>query len=520
MRIVTFDDGDLFYRYDKGVAVQSKDLRFGSHQPRASNAYAYWFVQAVGMPAVPSTQAIGVPDYEARDAGLLAYTLARGGDRLALSSWTNVPGVGWELGVREEGRGYCQGLGKVTATILGAGVIWVTFEIASDYNFAAGSFVYFYRPAIVASGNLFIPRRMPVRVEYDYGAGRRPAAVVVHRRDTAAGSPSFFYGTQIAQIGEGETTTLDAGYYAFVACHPLETVAVDVDGTSYTHHYNEPAAPFAVRLEGVRGDGYLLRRGLTVRQAPQAADGYAAPGPATLYRDGVQVAVSDGRPLATRGDIFLAAEGTIPRIAWNDHGFDGPSRTYFPKCKVAVLAGTRARKLFVDRSGSQWFGTPAYEIEGGVAVFRNALYGGRRTLGRNWVRTGLRIVWASPPQDNLPFDYDGGRAAVVMVPGSRPDFFAAGDVIRLGTSATGEPLPKEYVVSETNAGGRVIGLHSPYALDDTWRGVTAVFTWAVVLEVSYGDKTLANQIREEFLGKYISVSRGIETKHEVWRLPL
>jgi len=520
MRIVNFDDGDLFYRYDKGFAVESKGLRFSSHQPRTSDRYAHWFVQSVGMPAVPSTQEIGVPDYEARDEGVLAYPLARGGDRLALTSWTIAPGVGWELGVRETGRGYCQGLGKVTTVVFQGGVIWITFTTASDYDFAAGSRAYFYQPTMVASGNLFIPHRMPVRVEYDYSQGFRTAAVAVHRRNTPTGAPSFFFGTQIAEIGEGEAVTLDAGYYAFVACHSLEDVALEIEGTRYTHHYNEPAAAFAVRLEGVRGDGYLLRRGLTVRQAPQDTARYTAAGPATLFRDGVRVAVNDGRPLETRADIFLATEGPAVHVAWNDHGFDGTSRAYFPQCKVAALEGTRARKLFVDRSGPRRLGTPAYEIEGGVAVFRNALYGGRRTLGRNWVRTGLRIVWAAPPQDNLPLDYDGGRAGVVMVPGDRTDLIKAGDILRLGISAGGEPLPKEYVVAETNAGGRVVSSHDPYALDDTWRGVTAVFTWAVVLEAGRGDKTLAGQIREEFLGKYISVSRGIETKHEVWRLLL
>lgn len=520
MRTIPFGDDDLFYRFDKGVAVNSKNLRFSSHQPRESNSYAYWFVEAVGMPAVPSNQNIGVPDYEDREAGVLAHALARGGDRLALASWTTPPAIGWSLGIRETGRGYCQGLGQVTAIVTRGGFLWIAFNGISDYDFAVGSFVYFYRSTIVATPNLFVPRRMPVRVEFDYGPGRRVAAVTVHRRNTPEGSPSFFFGTQIATIGEGDAATLDAGYYSFVACHSLEDVVLEIEGTAYTHHYNEPPAPFTIRLEGARGNGYLLRRGLTVRQTPPSGDRTVAPGAATLFRDENPIMVDDGRPLATRGDIFLAVSGTAAYAGWNDHGFDAVSRTFYPRCKIAALEDIRARKLFVDRAGSTWSAAPAYELEGAAAVFRNNLYGGRRTLDRNWIHTGWRIVWAAPPQDNLPLDYDGGRAAVIMFPGDRTDLLKAGDIIRLGTAKDSEPLPKEYVVSEINAGGRIIGLHNPYALDDTWRGVTAVFTWAVVMEVGNGHPKLADQIRAEFLGRYISIGRGIATRHEIWRLPL
>ncbi len=524
MKIVNFTDDDLFYRYDKGWAVRAKSLAYTSHQPRASDRYAHWFVQAVGDATVPSTQDIGVADYETRTEASLTAELKRGGTYLRANLVSGeTPAVGWELGVRELDGGPFQGLGRVAWLVVLGSTLHVRFDVPADYTFPVGARVYFYAPAAVASDNLFIPRRMPVRIAYDYPqglAGPRPAAVAVQRRDTRRGKSSYFFPAQVAEVAEGEAVVLDGGYYAFVACHPLEDVEVDVDGELYTHHYNAAAAPFSVIVEGAPAGGYLLREDLTTRNEPQAADLYSSCGKSTLCRAGVPVKVNDGRPLSTRGEIFLCRRAADTYVGWNDFGFDERSRTYFPQCKLGTFAGGVVHKVFVDRWGESWCRTPGYELEGGVTRYGNALYGGRRGLARNWVRTGLQIIWAAPPQEFAPDDYDGGRAAAFMVPGDRRELFAAGDIIRLAPTAAAEPLPKEYVIAEVGAGARLIAGDSPYALDDSWRGVTAVFTWVVMLDVGREYKTYAAQVRAEVLGKYIAVAKGEETRHEVWRFDL
>jgi hypothetical protein len=522
MKNVYFHDGDIFYRYDRGCAVRAKSLRFNSHKPRESDGYARWFVYAVGDPTVPSTQEVGVPDYDERTEASLSAPLLRGGTYLRAGLVSGQPpAAGWEVGARNLGNGTYQGLGTVRWIAAVGGALHVRFDAPADYNFPVGTRVYFYRPAVVASDNLFVPRRMRVVVEYDYPqglAGPRAAPVEVHRRDTRRGKSSYYFADRVARLDAGEAGVLDAGYYAFVACHPLQDVEVKIDDVSYIHHYNEAAAPFHAILTGEAAASYHLRAGLTTRNERQPADRLAPCGETTLYKDGAPVRADDGRTLKTRGDIYLApGAGDDCYVAWNDHGFDGDTRTYFGQCKLARVTGGVARKLFVDRWGPSWFAKPAYELEGGAAFHRGALYGGRRAAGRNWLKTRLRAVWAAPPQDNLPGNYDGGRAAVFMVPGDRLELLRPSGVLRLGDAPAGEARPREYVIAEAEAGVRYIGEHSPYALDDSWRDVTAVFTWAVILEVGREFADREQQVRAEVLGKYVTVARGFRERHELWR---
>jgi hypothetical protein len=524
MRVLTFYDADLFHRYDKGWAVRSKTLRFSSHQPPASNAYAVWTAEAVGDPTIPSTQEIGVPDYAERTEGTLAYPLAAGAKTLAVNISAGAPpAVGWELDVRDLASGFHQGLGRVVTRVVIDDQLWLTCEKAAARAFAAGARVYVYAPAVLCTDNLFLPRRQAVRVEYEYGvglAGPRPASVAVHRRNTVRGKPSLYFATQVAEIGAGEAAVLDAGYYAFVACAELGDVAYKEGEEEYTHHYNEAAAAFYVVGEAARAPGYLLHAGLTVRQTPQPENGYAAPGLPTLYLGANPAHLTTGGVLATRGDIFLAGGAAATYVGWNDHGFDDQSRCWFGQCRLGELTGGAVRELFVDRWGSSWYTAPAYELGDGLAVRGGALYGGRRRLERRWVRTGWQVVWAAPPQGNLPAGYDGGSAGVLMVPGDRTDLLQAGAVLRLGETATGEPHAKEYVVAEASTGVRAIGEYDPYALNDEWRGITAVFSWAVVMELGHSYATLAAQVRAELLGKYLTVGQGPTARHELWRFTL
>jgi len=524
MKTVTFGDDALFYRYDRGWQVASRGLRYSSHQPADSDGVALWFVQAVGDPTVPSTQEIGVADYAERTAGRLALALRQGGREFsALDLAGASPGAGWEVSARDLASGHFQGLGRVTAVWQKEAETWYRVDGVAAYDFPVGAYVYFYAPAVVAADNLYIPRRMRVRVEYDreHGwAGPRPAPVAVHRRTARRGKTSFYFAEQVAEVGEGEAATLDAGYYAFAACHPLQDISVVVNGDEYTHHYNEAPAPFAVVVEGADAHGQLLTAGLTVRNEPQPAGRDAAPGPSRLFRDGAPVKADDGREVATPGDIYLARAGGDVYVAWNDAAFDGAHRAWFGQCKLGRLQGSEVRKLFVDRWGPTWHEKPAFELAGGVARFGAALYGGRRRLERRWVRTGPQTVWAAPPQGDVPEGYDGGRAAVFMVAGDRTDLLQAGDVVRLGREAAGAPAPREYVLAEVDAGVRHINEDSPYALDDSWRGITAVFTWGALLEVDRTGLAYDDQVRLEVLGKYVSVAKGMTSRHELWRFRL
>ncbi len=524
MKAVRFHDADLFYRYDKGYAVASTSLRYFSYQPRESDRYARWFVQAVGDATVPSTQEIGIADYADRTEGVTTRATPRAARTFAAYIVEGKPPqLGWEAAARDLSSGHYQNLGRVLDIGAGDGETFFVVEYVATYDFPAGTYLYFYAPQILATDNLFLPRRAAVRVQYDYpqGTGGPPAApVAVQRRDARRGKSSEYFCSRVAEIGEGEAVTLDAGYYAFIACPELRDIEVEIYDEVYVHHYNEPPAPFEVIVGPDESPGYLLTAGLACRNGPQDAARRAAPGETTLCKDGSPMKTSEGRVVATRGEVYLGRAGVNVHVGWNDHGFDAATRTWFGQCKLGRFDGAVVHKLFVDRRGPVWFGKPSYELAGGLARWGNVLYGGRRRLDRNWLKTRLRVVWAAPPQGNLPEGYDGGRAAVLLVPGDRTELLRPGDVIRLGHTADGAPAPKEYVIAEAGADVRYLGADNPYSLDDGWRDVTAVFTWAAILEVDYGDLSYDDQVRYEVLGKYISVARGAAARHELWRLAL
>ncbi|UCE26836.1 MAG: hypothetical protein JSW52_10900 [Candidatus Coatesbacteria bacterium] len=524
MKQVKFNDAALFRLYDKGIAVRSKTLSFHSHKDEDSDELARWTVEAVGYPHVYSTQEIGIPDHEVRTEGTIKGYYGRGTRIWAVKDLDDTPPThGWEATVHDSITGYRQWLGKLLK-ITDADEGWtVECERPFGYPISSGSAAYFYRPGVLPTDNLLVPKLCDVEIRYEQEEGPAspvPAPVEIYRRFWRRGKTSFYFADKTGEVAEGETARLDAGFYAFVSQHELQDIEIKIDDEVYVHHYNEPASPFNVILKNVAHPAYFLSAGLWVEQEPQDAKRFSAPGNPKAVIHGRPLYDTDGEPVEGAGGVFFG-EGPngAPWVGRNVVGFDPNPKVFVKGCALGRFDGARLDGKFNYRGEDDYLGLPPYELSGGMAAPPGELAGPRILTTRIWKRTRLQVVWAAPPgDDELPAGYDGGWAAVLMVPGDRTELLEEGDVIRLGAGPGDEPYPREYVVSESGAGVRYVDEDSPYALDDSWRGRTEVFTWLIILELdSSGDLTHDERVRLETLGKYISVARGWDVRHEVWK---
>jgi hypothetical protein len=525
LKLITFYDDTLLHLYDKGVAVRSKALRFHSHKDEESDEFARWTVEAVGYPHVHSTQEIGIPDYEVRTEGTVKGYYGRGSYIWVVKDLDDTPPAhGWEAAVHDSITGYRQWVGTVLKVAAAEDGWRVECELPFGFPVSPGAAAYFYRPRVLPTDNLLIPKLCDVEIWYAQDEGPASpvrAPVEVYRRFRRRGKTSFYFADKVAEIAEGETARLDVGFYAFVSQHELLDIEVKIDDDVYVHHYNEPPAPFDVVLRDVRRPAYCFSAGLWVEQTPQDSNRYKAPGKLKAVLNSRPLYNSKGKPVEAAGGIYFGKEGCgAVWVARNVVGYDPDPKVFVKGCALGRFDGAFLTEKFYYRSESDYLGLAPYEFAGNIAATDDELVGARLLTDHIWLKTRLRVVYASPPDsDSLPVGYDGGWAAVLMVPGDRTELITAGDVIRLGDGPDVEPYPREYVVSESGAGVRYIPVNSPYALDDTWRGRTEVFTWLIILELdSEGDYTHDERVRLETLGKYISVARGWDTRYEMWKI--
>lgn len=527
MKQTTFNDQALFHLYDKGVALRSKTLRFHSYKDEETDELARWTVETVGYPHVHSTQEIGIPDYEVRTEGTVKGYYGRGTRIWVVKDLDDTPPAhGWEATVHDSMIGYRQWLGKVLK-VASTDEGWIIeCERPFGYPIRSGAAAYFYRPGVLPTDNLLIPKLCTVEIWYEQEEGRAspvPAPVEIYRRFGRRGKTSFYFADKVAEVAEGDTVRLDAGFYAFVSQHELQDIEIKIDDEVYVHHYNEPPAPFDVVLRDVVKPAYFLSADLWVEQVPQDSKRFSAPGKLKAVHNGKPMYDTLGRPVEAAGGIYLGREpGGAAWVARNVIGYDPNPKVFVKGCALGRFDGARLTEKFYYRGEDDYLSLPPYEFAGGMTETGDELVGARILTDRIWQKTRLQVVWAAPPgDDELPAGYDGGWAAVLMVPGDRAEFIEEGDVIRLGAGPDDEPYPREYVISESDAGVRYIDEDSPYALEDSWRGRTEVFTWIIILELdAFGDYTHDERVRLETLGKYISVARGWDTRHEMWRIKL
>jgi hypothetical protein len=416
----------------------------------------------------------------------------------------------------------------------------LTVEHKAMYDFSqATTIAAVFKSGLPPSANVYIAKPQNVRVSYHFAEAFRskPAATIyVEARNFEHGREEFYWPKCVGEVEEkGEFYVDRVGYYSFLAFADIEPAGKKYDKEYYR---SGPVAPFEIELEGYN-PAFLLADGFRVESKLQERGLYGPynqPGMCRVTRlqGGKWVTCQVGtNDLATYGDVFLSKDGSGIWAAWNDHGEDGYPGEYYARCRIAKWNETKKifEEQFRDRKGERWFDEPGFYITSFVR-HKGRCYGGRRRYEPNWIHTNLRFFFAAPPQSedawfSLPSDYDGGFVAICLLHSDRADVFEAGDIIRLGDDEEpGKPQSKYYYVTEVTTYCRRISKNSPYLHDD-WKKITGttgtdfegevtVLALLMVRPPRAGDYD--EEVVKEMAGRCISVKKGHDERHEIWRL--
>lgn len=522
MRTINITDQDRFFGYDKGYKVRSKTLYYHSHKSLDEDGFAAWKAEAVGTPVLPGLKQAGIADYRYRSIGGVEYAAGIGKRLWAFQMQSgNPPFVGWSVSLRDVYYGLYYELGKAVEIGRRDGYITVEVERPNPYIVSDFAQLVFYHPSVIASPNLFIPVPMEVTVEPVMDENATSVSVCpisVQRREAATGRGNCYFSDQVASLDIGDAVTLGPGYYAFVACPEPQSYEVTREEETYIHYVNEAPAPFEVRFPAAGRTFYSIADGYHCAAELQDDSRYLQPGKTRLLFEGSPVLLPGAEEIASGYSLVGTEAVGEAVVAWDAVYPDGEGR-YFNSVRAARCSGASAQLIFEDRNPDSYLKKPAYRVGGGLLVANDSIYGIRELCERQWVDTGIQIVWAAPPNpEYLPDDYDGGRAAIVLVAGDQTDLLQQGCLIRLRRETGGEADSKDYVISEMGTRALHINDNDPNALSDEWRDREEVFTHLALLHLDYSELSYEEQARFEVLGRYITVAGGLERRSEIWSL--
>ena len=526
------EGGDRFFLCDKGIAVRSKHLfyyNYPDEDPPGELHNYWWEIASIGTPTVGVKETdIPKPYTDDIEVGVLQEDFYRGRYRFIVSSFigTRVE-VGDFVEIRDETNNVYQQLGRILEIDIDTGHYRVKIENPAKVDYPAHAspgqltYLYFYSPDDSVTPNLFIPRYAEITIEYikDELSDQPEHTVRVDRRAQRSGTGQQYFPQVVANLSDGQKIRVKPGYYSFSSVPDTEETVVTREhpDPDLFQNKNEIPSPFKVILPGVN-PAYCLRRGLIVHNRLKTAWEY--PGPNELLYYGVPTRLS------VNGDIFLYDDGDIIWLAFNRVHETKYKGNYFSTANLGRIDFNGIVKpilIYQDRSHTDDTTLPAFEIESYI-VEDGKHFGGRRRYKRNWVKTGIQVVWAAPPQNEWkPESWDGDLAFTVLVESDRTDLFGEGDYIRLGGSETGEPGGKEYVISEIEAGTWFIDPDSEYALDD-WKNVLKHFTRITCIGIDQPvmgggydyPGAYAKQVESEILGKYLTVAKGWDIRVEMF----
>ncbi len=537
------EGGDRFFLCDKGIAVRSKHLfyyNYPDEDPPGELHNYWWEVASIGTPTVGVKETDIPKPYleDPREAGLL-YDMPRGSYWLTLSNVPvgtpdPFPDVGESVEMRDETGGIYQYLGRVLEVDTDTGHYRIKVENPAKKNYPAYvspgqlTVIYTYPPGIVPTPNLFVPRHAEIFIEYikDELSDPPEHTVRVDRRAQKTGTGQQFFPQVVAELSDGQKIRIKPGYYSFSSVPDTEETVVSGTPDRYQNK-NEIPCPFKVIFPGVNST-YCLRRGLIVHQRLKTAWKYPRFNELYSVELGGEVVTGLGySPFAVDGDVFLYDDGETVYIAWNSVNRTKTKGIYYQSSSfgrlIFSLYTVRVIRTYHDRDSTDYTTLPAYEIESFI-VEDGKHFGGRRRYKRNWVKTGIRVIWAAPPQNDWkPESWDGDLAFTVLVESDRTDLFEAGDYIRLGGSEMGEPGGKEYVISEIEAVTRFLDSDDEFALEG-YTNILKHFTRISCIGVDQPVRSggldypgaYEKQVEGEILGKHLTVAKGWDIRVEMF----
>jgi hypothetical protein len=561
-KTVDLVEGNLFTLHNKGFAVRSKPVSYDNYGQ--GDNYAYGLAQTIGWGTPNAEKECGAMHVgDRRETTLYENKGVRpGSDVLPIQRVTggNRPRPGDFCEVHDELGNRRQSFGEVVSVSRSSDdkFLYVKCEKRARYYYrnyveplTTNVNVYFYKGDKVPDHNVFIGKPQTVTVEFLHADGTLtglnapdPVDIVVEHKHYRKGREQFYWPRKIGEISEDGETEIDVtGFVSFISMRDLSLYNTE-DETEYYCAWNP--APFRITFEGYHAS-FLLADGFSVHSSLQDHGDYGPyrqPGKCRVVKDGKTCEMAGGGTLSTYGDIFLFKYGSRVYAAWNDHACDaGYNR--FPQCKLAVWeeAKSRFRRIWVNRKGERWWVQDVESYITSAIRHRDRFYLGRRYYGRNWIDTGVKVFWAAPPQTNMGVSvYDGGIVAMAAVKGDKSEVFEAGDVIRFYVGSgelSNRGLPgKEYVISEVQTFEREI---TPKIVLEPWlqwqagptetsteyladgegsyyKGEVTLLSILSIEPYMENGRTYSEQIGFEVRGKYISVAKGRDERHQIMEL--
>jgi hypothetical protein len=531
---VALTDDNLFTLHDKGIAIRSRHVHYQNNSPVADGDdryYANAYAETIGW---------GCPRSDVKEAGVLweiprhvsylqrEYTPDCKNRVLRLTN-DYTPTKWQRVILRDIEAGHQQYLGVVQDVKEGTDWVDVVVGKHAKYDFlperaSKNCPVNFHWQHNSPAFNVFIAEPQDIQLEYilDEGfASYDPVEVYVEARLDQAGREQFYWPDQLGEISETSKFRIDrVGYASFISARDLEETGEENNGEGTDFSYWAGwVAPYKVTLQGYNA-AFLIEDGFWLESIIQDQGSWRRcqyqAGRCRLVYNGKDCVVGSDK-IATYGKIFLFKDDSGIYCAWNDHGQDENGR-WFTQCKVAKrIQGHRFRLLWTDRTAEDWYKRPESYITSFV-YYKGKFYLGRKYFEPNWVDTKLRIFWAAPPQANLkPAEYGGGRVAICAVKGDRSDVLEPGDQIALRPGeAPWRNIEQYRISSQVNVrqveisekastdywGTRYAASKTvPYRGEITWFALLLAAPWAV-------------------RGKYISVMKGRDERHQIMELDL
>jgi len=548
-RPVVLDNSKLFTLHNKGFVLISRAVSYTNKSVTVGETtyYAYACAECIGFGQTRGAKVLGVLMLMGRIEPTLIKGIAKGNPTFKIERHSEKgqhPGVNDLVNVYKIGASHWESLGRIVEVedLVDEGAFRITVQKKPKDTYYPDDKIYIFPYRNAPAANVFIAKPQNVKLEFHYPKGftSTPAVpVCVEARKTEIGRDQRYWPYDLGEIDEtGEFYADRVGYTSFMAFPDMEEYVPAEPAENSKYYIGGPAARFQITLEGYH-PSFLIADGFRVESELQdhGKSRYCTwqPGKCrlTFYKDGEWLPCKVRHyPLATYGDIFLYKDASGIWAAWNDHGRDEETGEYYARCRIAKW--DKNKEIFVerfcDRGGERWHDKSECYITSFVR-YKNECYGGRRYYEPNWVHTNFRFFYGSSPQGpEQPTGFDGSFVACVMLPGDRTDIFEVGDEIRLGSDVrVGEPQGKTYYISEIETFRKRLSKNNEF-LAENWYVILGYktppnefngeVTLLRVLSVGRptGGQTYDQRVKKEMLNRYISLKKGRDERHEVWRL--
>jgi hypothetical protein len=528
------------YKYIDGCRIDSKSVMLHNLRKGGDTdpAPCLWYTEMLGYgnPPPDKNVAFGRPG---RGVQGIVTAYIRKGDTYCYidesiysvpggtaASWENF--TNWNAILHDPGSpGHLQLVGKILSVEKVSGGAKITFQRPADqdylYALGATEFLMFHENYWPGE-NVYIPTFMEVSPVFENATSEYGIeSVVVENRQYKEWTQGLYFRDWVAELGEGDSVLLPPGYYSMTASQSAEEFT---NGLSQEEWLASPVCPWYLDLKWIDfKKQYLLADDLGVINS-QPDTPYSICGPNKLWElsTGTPIRFTDGSQVESYDNIYLVKDTNLDIYIVMTTTIELRQRRFATIIIGKYNATTKlVSKVYQSRTPVNYGNISNYVIDSPPVMKNGTVYAGAKLYDRRWKKSGLKVIWAAPPQFatvttisgyEIPSDYDGYPTVIVCVEGDKTDLLKEGMTIRLGDTANGTTLPQEYFISEINT--RLVQFTTEYVTPEwselntrvTWMALKAVTPKCDWADAPSGYTAYEWAVEKEFLAKYIEISEG------------